>query len=33
MMNESNNPSLDLASKVTKIDDYTKTDDWFKQNG
>lgn len=33
MMNESNNPGLDLASKAVKIDDYTKTDDWFKQNG
>lgn len=32
MMNESNNPSLDLASRITKIDDYTKEDDWFKQN-
>lgn len=32
MMNESNNPSLDLATKITKIDDYTKTDEWFKQN-
>lgn len=32
MMNESNNPSLDLASKIGTIDDYTKTDDWFKQN-
>lgn len=32
MMNESNNPSLDLASKITQIDDYTKEDDWFKQN-
>ncbi|MDD4151239.1 MAG: hypothetical protein PHR68_01370 [Candidatus Gracilibacteria bacterium] len=32
MMDESNNPSLDLKSKLETISDYVKTDDWFIAN-
>lgn len=32
MMDESNNPSLDLKSKLETISDYVKTDDWFISN-